>query len=154
MQRYRINELEGGVPYTTVTDATGTRMYKSRSIVNDALQNEHICKIRHKNSSASRMNTIGLSAGGAKDINNFRENIQCGFMPQKSDITMEGIFYDYYFDTGGDQSDGLNLNHNLDSNNQESRSAHKDVLFYPTYSQGSICIRIHLYSHACFVLYI
>lgn len=43
----------------------------------------------------------GFSAGGAKDIENFRRNIQRGFMPQETDITCEGLFYDYYFDTIG-----------------------------------------------------
>lgn len=43
---------------------------------------------------------IGLSTGGAKDINNFRENIEQGYLPLPSDITYEGLFYDYYFDTG------------------------------------------------------
>jgi len=43
---------------------------------------------------------IGFSAGGAKDINNFRENIKNGYLPIPTDITYEGLFYDYYFDTG------------------------------------------------------
>ncbi len=44
--------------------------------------------------------TIGLSAGGAKDITNFRENIHNGYLPLPTDISYEGLFYDYYFDTG------------------------------------------------------
>ena len=44
--------------------------------------------------------TIGFSVGGAKDINNFRENIFWGYLPQISDITYEGLFYDYFFNTG------------------------------------------------------
>ena len=43
---------------------------------------------------------IGFSTGGAKDINNFRENIKNGYLPIPTDITYEGLFYDYYFDTG------------------------------------------------------
>jgi len=43
---------------------------------------------------------IGLAAGGAKDINNFRENISNGYLPLPTDVTYEGLFYDYYFDTG------------------------------------------------------
>lgn len=45
-------------------------------------------------------NSIGLSTGGAKDINNFRENIKNGYFPISTDITYNGLFYDYYFDTG------------------------------------------------------
>ncbi len=43
---------------------------------------------------------IGFSAGGAKDISNFRENIMRDYLPLPSDVTYEGLFYDYYFDTG------------------------------------------------------
>lgn len=43
---------------------------------------------------------LGFSVGGAKDIGNFRENIENGFLPIPTDITYEGLFYDYFFDTG------------------------------------------------------
>lgn len=43
---------------------------------------------------------LGFAVGGAKDINNFRENIKNGFLPIPSDITYEGLFYNYFFDTG------------------------------------------------------
>ena len=48
----------------------------------------------------SSMNSIGFSVGGAKDINNFRENIDWGYLPLASDVTYEGLFYEYYFNTG------------------------------------------------------
>ncbi|WP_256296009.1 vWA domain-containing protein [Haloarchaeobius salinus] len=44
--------------------------------------------------------SIGLAAGGAKDVNNFRQNVEEGFLPLPSDMPYEGLFYDYYFDTG------------------------------------------------------
>lgn len=43
---------------------------------------------------------IGLAVGGAKDINNFRENIKNNYLPLSTDLTYEGLFYDYYFDPG------------------------------------------------------
>jgi Ca-activated chloride channel homolog len=49
---------------------------------------------------SASMESIGFAVGGAMDINNFRENIENGYMPLPSDITYEGLFYDYYFDTG------------------------------------------------------
>ena len=60
--------------------------------------------------------TLGYSVGGAKDINNFRENIDEGYFPLETDITYEGIYYDYSFDTG---------NTNVADSSQ---------MFYPTYS--------------------
>lgn len=42
---------------------------------------------------------IGLSVGGANDADNFRENINNCFLPAPTDITYEGLFYDYRFDT-------------------------------------------------------
>ena len=43
---------------------------------------------------------LGFSVGGAKDVNNFRTNIKNNYLPISTDITYEGLFYDYYFDTG------------------------------------------------------
>lgn len=45
--------------------------------------------------------TVGLAAGGGKDVANFRENIANGYTPQPEAITDEGLFYDYHFETGG-----------------------------------------------------
>ncbi len=44
--------------------------------------------------------TIGFAVGGAKDINNFRDNIRNGYLPAPTDVSYEGLFYDYFFDTG------------------------------------------------------
>ncbi len=44
--------------------------------------------------------SMGFSTGGAKDIGNFRENIKNGYLPLPTNVTYEGLFYDYYFDTG------------------------------------------------------
>ena len=46
---------------------------------------------------------LGLAVGGAKDINNFRDNIRNNYLPLPTDITYEGLFYDYYFDTGASE---------------------------------------------------
>lgn len=43
---------------------------------------------------------IGLAVGGAKDVGNFRENVRNKYLPLPTDITYEGLFYEYYFDTG------------------------------------------------------
>ncbi|MDI9399195.1 MAG: VWA domain-containing protein [Euryarchaeota archaeon] len=43
---------------------------------------------------------IGFAAGGAKDVENFRQNIEQGYLPLSTDVTYEGLFYDYYFETG------------------------------------------------------
>ncbi len=43
---------------------------------------------------------LGFAVGGAKDVNNMRDNVKVGYLPLPSDITCEGLFYDYYFDTG------------------------------------------------------
>ena len=43
---------------------------------------------------------IGMSVGGAKDTNNFKANIENGYLPKLEAITYEGQFYNHYFDTG------------------------------------------------------
>ncbi len=44
--------------------------------------------------------SVGYAVGGAKDINNFRDNVENGYLPIETDVTHQGLFYDYYFDTG------------------------------------------------------
>ena len=43
---------------------------------------------------------LGFSVGGAKDVDNFRKNIENDYLPLPTDITYEGLYYDYFFDTG------------------------------------------------------
>jgi len=43
---------------------------------------------------------LGLAAGGAKDIATFRRNVEAGYLPQPESLAYEGLFYNYYFDTG------------------------------------------------------
>jgi Ca-activated chloride channel family protein len=54
-------------------------------------------------SSSTYNDNVGFSTGGAKNIVNFRENIDNGYLPLPTDVTCEGLFYDYYFDTGMNQ---------------------------------------------------
>ncbi len=39
--------------------------------------------------------------GGAQDIENFRKNIEAGYLPLPTDLKFEGLAKDYYFDTYG-----------------------------------------------------
>ncbi|MBI5061504.1 MAG: VWA domain-containing protein [Candidatus Aenigmarchaeota archaeon] len=52
---------------------------------------------------SSMSKSLGYSVGGAKDINNFRKNVENNYLPLSTDITYEGLFYDYYFNTGAKQ---------------------------------------------------
>jgi len=52
------------------------------------------------NASMASSDTVGLAAGGAKDVANFRENVASGYTPQPEAISDEGLFYDYHFETG------------------------------------------------------
>jgi len=47
---------------------------------------------------ASGSAPVGASVGGAQDANNFRENVENGYVPQPTDVTYEGLYHDYYFD--------------------------------------------------------
>jgi len=59
---------------------------------------------------------IGYSVGGASDINNFRDNVEEGYLPLAADVTTEGVYKEYYFDTGA--------------------SERCEALFCPSYSQA------------------
>eukprot|EP01083_Nonionella_stella_P222978 795180_1 len=67
--------------------------------------------------------TIGISVGGAKDVQ-FRKCIEQNIMPSVDSITYNGLFYDYYFDTQTNY-------HIPDTENNTS-------LFYPTYCYAKI----------------
>ncbi len=41
---------------------------------------------------------LGFSVGGAKDANNFYENLKKGYLPKIDSITYEGVFYDHRFE--------------------------------------------------------
>ncbi len=47
---------------------------------------------------------LGFSTGGAKDANNFYENIKEGYLPKLKALTYEGIFYDHSFKTPSTQT--------------------------------------------------
>ena len=49
---------------------------------------------------AAESQRLGYSVGGAKDSNAFRDDIANGYVPLPTDLTYEGLFYEYYFDTG------------------------------------------------------
>ena len=42
--------------------------------------------------------SLGFSVGGAKDANNFYENLKNGYLPKIDSITYEGVFYDHRFE--------------------------------------------------------
>lgn len=63
-----------------------------------------IANLRQATPSAKFSQKLGLAVGGAKDVHNFRENIENGYMPLPTDITYEGLFYDYKFQTAQDSS--------------------------------------------------
>ncbi len=45
---------------------------------------------------------IGFAVGGAKDVNNFLQNLKEGYLPKLESITYEGVFYRHYFDIDTD----------------------------------------------------
>lgn len=51
-------------------------------------------------SSGGNDGQLGYSVGGAEDVNNFRDNVEEGYLPIATDLTYEGLYNQYYFDTG------------------------------------------------------
>jgi Ca-activated chloride channel family protein len=81
---------------------------------------EHGEQVMHESVDAAMApptETMGLATGGSKDATNFRDNIEQGYTPQAGAISTEGLFYDYYFKTGG-------------------RRAETAALFAPRYAAG------------------
>ena len=62
---------------------------------------------------------LGFTVGGSQNIENYRENIENDYFPLITDITYNGIFSEYYFDTA---------NENAEENTED--------MFYPTYAMA------------------
>ena len=94
--------------YSNSNNYERNMVYESKALTSGAI-----------NSAADTMSeggsTLGFAVGGAKGIENFRENIKNNYLPLATDITYNGLFYDYYFNTG---------NNNI----------HSNELFMPSYS--------------------
>lgn len=58
---------------------------------------------------------LGYTVGGASNVDSFRQNVKNNYLPLSTDITYNGLYSEYYFDTGV-------------SNNRS------DEMFYPSYS--------------------
>ena len=89
---------------------SGTSFESSSSITQSATSSSNI-----GNSSESY---LGFSVGGAKNSTSYRENIKNNYFPLETDITYEGIYSDYYFDTG------------------KTNSSNDGEMFYPSYSKA------------------
>ncbi|MFC1900952.1 VWA domain-containing protein [Chloroflexota bacterium] len=85
---------------------TGTSRSTERDYSGMGEEEEEECSTESAQSytprNGSSSSTVGLAVGGAKDVNNFRENINNDYSPLPTDISYEGLFYDYYFDTEED----------------------------------------------------
>eukprot|EP01083_Nonionella_stella_P050872 135187_1 len=82
--------------------------------------------INMSGSSMSQSRNIGFAVGGARDVNHFRTCIEQRKMPPADSITYNGLFYEYYFDTG--------------TSGTEEKEVEEDgsMLFYPSYSYARI----------------
>ena len=98
----------------SVSDGDGYVLYESSGVSS----NKGVMNAVSEGMYASD-STLGFSVGGAKNVDNFRENIKNRYLPISTDLTYNGLFYNYYFDTG--RSGNLNGDNSND-------------MFYPTYS--------------------
>lgn len=65
----------------------------------------------------SSESSLGFTTGGSQNIENYRKNIEEGYFPMISSITYNGIFSEYYFDTG-----------------RKDAEKNTEDMFYPSYS--------------------
>lgn len=68
-------------------------------------------------SAVAEQDVEGFATGGAKDIDNFRQNIDENYIPEPDSMTYEGLFYEYEFDISGSS---------------------KESTFYPVYEHANV----------------
>ena len=74
--------------------------YADGAISSNIMKSGSVNAVMESSSMSNSDATLGFAVGGAKGIDNFRENIKNGYFPISTDITYNGLFYDYYFNTG------------------------------------------------------
>ena len=74
-------------------------MATSTGLQNDTISMSPSVAVPSSPTAAVPESTLGFAVGGAKDIDNFRENIEQCYLPIPTDITHEGLFFDYVFET-------------------------------------------------------
>jgi len=77
--------------YNSTIEMIETKGFNSRMVTMSAPMPKSYGMVKKK---------IGFAVGGAKDTNNFKANIENGYLPKLDSITYEGAFYSHYFDTG------------------------------------------------------
>lgn len=92
--------FQSGWAVTETTKKSGTWIHQEDALGNIIEEGAPLLAMPSPGLSGTSQEDLGLSVGGSKDIANFRENIKNNFLPLPTDITYEGLFYDYYFDTG------------------------------------------------------
>ena len=107
-RRGRHETPDGAVtPDAKLSASSGERLESGVEMVADAAQ-----------AAPAAPQDLGMATGGAKDVANFRDNIAEGYVPSPEALHVEGLFYDYYFETG----------------DERGAPDREEALFYPTYS--------------------
>lgn len=86
--------------FSSSLSSSGIGATRNAGVLYDSASSLSLSERSSISSSVSGESNIGFSTGGAKNVENFRENIKNGYFPISTDITYNGLFYDYSFDTG------------------------------------------------------
>ncbi len=97
-EQLSVSQNNAGFFPALVTGGLASPSLTAASNIHPQQQIASTARMKHMGNGASKR--LGFAVGGAKDSGNFIQNIENGYLPKYDSITYEGLFYEYYFDTG------------------------------------------------------
>jgi len=108
----------------TLNDAS----YKDSTLIMQLMRDNLTLWSGDGDGDADEDDTIGLSVGGAKDVNSYRQSLDANLVPSAGALTFNGLLSEYYFDTKTRA-----FSRQIADDGDEQKADDGSRLFYPSF---------------------